>query len=47
MLGHQTLELACMWRDLALFNLAIDSKLRDFDRVKLRLVRAATRVVLR
>jgi hypothetical protein len=28
-----------MWRDLALFNLAIDSKLRASDLVKLRTVR--------
>src|SRR5258708_38750834 len=31
------LEIARMWRDLALFNLAIDSKLRACDLVKLRL----------
>ena len=31
------LEIACMWRDLALFNLAIDSKLRACDLVKLRI----------
>jgi site-specific recombinase XerC len=30
------LEIARMWRDLALFNLAIDSKLRACDLVKLR-----------
>jgi integrase len=31
------LEVAQMWRDLALFNLAIDSKLRACDLVKLRI----------
>jgi len=31
------LEVAHMWRDLALFNLAIDSKLRACDLVKLRI----------
>ena len=31
------LEISCKWRDLALFNLAIDSKLRACDLVKLRL----------
>ena len=31
------LEIAHMWRDLALFNLAIDSKLRACDLVKLRI----------
>jgi hypothetical protein len=31
------LEIARMWRDLALFNLAIDSKLRACDLVKLRI----------
>jgi integrase len=31
------LEIARMWRDLALFNLAIDSKLRACDLVRLRL----------
>jgi hypothetical protein len=31
------LELSSKWRDLALFNLAIDSKLRACDLVKLRL----------
>ena len=31
------LEIARMWRDLALFNLAIDSKLRAYDLVKLRI----------
>ena len=31
------LEIASMWRDLALFNLAIDSKLRACDLVKLRI----------
>ena len=31
------LEIARMWRDLALFNLAIDSKLRACDFVKLRI----------
>src|SRR6202043_3274963 len=31
------LEIAHMWRDLALFNLAIDSKLRAYDLVKLRI----------
>ena len=31
------LEVAHMWRDLALFNLAIDSKLRACDFVKLRI----------
>jgi hypothetical protein len=31
------LEIARKWRDLALFNLAIDSKLRACDLVKLRL----------
>src|SRR6202023_3707263 len=31
------LEIARLWRDLALFNLAIDSKLRACDLVKLRL----------
>jgi hypothetical protein len=31
------LEIALMWRDLALFNLAIDSKLRACDWVKLRI----------
>ena len=31
------LEIARMWRDLALFNLAIDSKLRAGDLVKLRI----------
>ena len=33
------LEIARMWRDLALFNLAIDSKLRACDLVKLRIAR--------
>src|SRR4030081_1054343 len=33
---HFRLEIARMWRDLALFNLAIDSKLRACDLVKLR-----------
>src|ERR1700675_3752530 len=31
------LEVAHMWRDLALFNLAIDSKLRACDLVQLRI----------
>src|ERR1700675_4109833 len=31
------LEIASLWRDLALFNLAIDSKLRACDLVKLRI----------
>src|SRR5258708_36777949 len=31
------LEIAHMWRDLALFNLAIESKLRACDLVKLRI----------
>jgi hypothetical protein len=31
------LDVAHMWRDLALFNLAIDSKLRACDLVKLRI----------
>jgi hypothetical protein len=31
------LEVAHMWRDLALFNLAIDSKLRACNLVKLRI----------
>jgi integrase len=31
------LEIAHMWRDLALFNLAVDSKLRACDLVKLRI----------
>jgi hypothetical protein len=30
-------EIARMWRDLALFNLAIDSELRACDLVKLRI----------
>src|SRR5258708_12113087 len=36
------LEIARMWRDLALFNLAIDSKLRACDLVKLRLAEACS-----
>jgi integrase len=34
---HVRLEISRNWRDLALFNLAIDSKLRACDLVKLRL----------
>ena len=37
------LEIARMWRDLALFNLAIDSKLRACDLVKLRLDEVCSR----
>src|SRR5258708_35367775 len=41
------LEIACMWRDLALFNLAIDSKLRACDLVKLRIDEVSSGAMVR
>ena len=41
------LEIAHMWRDLALFNLAIDSKLRACDLVKLRIDEVSSGAMVR
>src|ERR1700687_1047850 len=41
------LEIARRWRDLALFNLAIDSKLRACDLVRLRIDEACSRAKIR
>ena len=41
------LEIARMWRELALFNLAIDSKLRACDLVKLRIDEVCSGPVIR
>src|SRR6266508_5475839 len=41
------LEVAHMWRDVALFNLAIDSKLRACDLVKLRIDEVSSGAMVR